>query len=240
MNQRLRMVFSLVLVCACRSAGPAPLQEHASSGSASARPSGLGILALPPPDTKGRTPFETVLGTRRSVRNFAAEPPSLAQLGQLAWAAQGLSDRASGARTAPSAGALYPLEVYFVRADGLLHYRPSEHTLERLTSSDLRRPLAQAALDQAVVGEAPCVVVLTAVTERTARKYGDRAPRFVAMEAGHAAQNLLLQAEALGLGAVPIGGFDDRAVARVLALPASEEPLYLVPVGRTVFGSDGG
>jgi SagB-type dehydrogenase family enzyme len=200
----------------------------ARPGPASASPG----VELPVPDSKGHVPLETLLASRRSTRHFAPEPLSRAELGQLVWAGQGLSDPSADRRTAPSAGALYPLEMYLAQADGVLHYLPRQHAFERVSERDQRQALADAALGQSAVRDAPCVFVLTGVVERTARKYGSRAPRFVAMEAGHVAQNLLLQAEALGLGAVPIGGFDDAAVRAVLGLPAGEDPLYLVPVGR--------
>jgi len=188
-------------------------------------------VVLPPPATSGDRSLEQVLAARRSRRDLAARPLSLAQLGQLAWAAQGITDPAQRRRAAPSAGALYPLELYFVTPEGMHHYLPERHALERRSAEDLRARLARAALDQDAVREAPCVAVLTAVTVRTAQKYGDRAPRYVALEAGHAAQNLLLQATARGLAGVPIGAFDDDAVRRVLALPAGETPLYLVALG---------
>jgi SagB-type dehydrogenase family enzyme len=144
----------------------------------------------------------------------------MAELGQLLWAAQGItSDR--GLRTAPSAGALYPLELYAAVPEGVFRYEPHEHQLVSISSQDLREGLKNAALGQEPVGQAPAVFILTAVYQRTAVKYGtERGPRYVHLEAGHAAQNLLLEAVALGLGAVPIGAFDEKAVQGVLGLPA--------------------
>jgi SagB-type dehydrogenase family enzyme len=128
---------------------------------------------------------------------------------------------------------LYPLEVYLVRGDGLYHYEPAAHRLVRRAAPDLRRPLGRAAFDKESVSRAPAVFVIAAAFERTAARYGrDRAPRYVHLEAGHAAQNLLLQAAALGLGGVPIGAFRDDDVHAVLSLPAGQRPLYLLPVGR--------
>jgi SagB-type dehydrogenase family enzyme len=174
---------------------------------------------------------EQALSVRRSRREFAPTPLSPGELGQLAWAAQGISDRAEGFRTAPSAGALYPLELYFVTGTGVLHYLPANHSFEQRSDRDLRQQLSQAALDQAAVRLAPCDVVITSVTDRTRKKYGERATRFVAVEAGHVAQNLLLQATARGLVGVPVGGMDDEVVSRVLGLPPTEEPLYVVALG---------
>ena len=135
-------------------------------------------------------------------------------------------------RTAPSAGRTNPLEIYTVVAEGLSHYRPAEHALESLGGEDLREALGEAAGDQQRVRSAPLVIVVVAVTARTATTYEERAHRFVALEAGHAVQNILLQAAALGLGAVPVGSFDDTRVSGILRLPAAWEVVYLVPVGH--------
>jgi SagB-type dehydrogenase family enzyme len=189
-------------------------------------------VALPPPRLSGPMPLEEALANRRSVREFGEEPLATDQISQLLWAAQGLTDP-SGLRTAPSAGALYPLEVYVATADGAFRYVPAEHALEEVTAEDRRAALWRAALRQDAVREAPAVFVLAAVYERTERKYGPtRTPRYVQLEAGHAAQNLLLQAVALGLGGVPIGAFDDAGVQAALGLPAEQKPLYLIPVGQ--------
>jgi SagB-type dehydrogenase family enzyme len=187
-------------------------------------------VALPKPTKVGHTSLEEVLARRRSVREFASKPLTNEQLGQLLWAAQGITHE-DGLRTAPSAGALYPLEIYVATSAGFFHYRPSSHELQRRSDRDLRPLLHRAALRQDPVLKAPAVFIITAVYERTIQKYGsDRSPRYVHLETGHAAQNLLLEAVALGLGAVPIGAFDDREVQTALSL-GSEQPLYLIPVG---------
>jgi len=189
-------------------------------------------LVLPAPRRDGKLSLEAALSRRRSIRSFTNEALTADQIGQLLWAAQGITDP-QGFRTAPSAGALYPLECYVVTATGAFHYEPGPHRLQPQLANDVRGALAAAALDQPAVSEAPAVVVITAVYERTARKYGDdRARRYAALEAGHVAQNVLLEAVALGLGAVPIGAFDDRRVARLLDLGSGEAPLYLIPVGH--------
>jgi len=188
-------------------------------------------IALPSPARSGHLSLEQALARRRSVREFSDKPLSDQDLSQLLWAAQGIT-HLEDLRTAPSAGALYPLELYLVNAAGFHRYDPQHHELHRRSERDLRPALYRAALEQAV-REAPAVFVITAIYERTARKYGDaRSPRYVHMEAGHAAQNLLLQAVALGLGAVPIGAFHDAQVQKVLGLPTEEQPLYLIPTGR--------
>lgn len=188
--------------------------------------------ALPSPRLAGRLSLEEALAARRSIRSFSEEALTRAEVGQLLWAAQGVTD-GEGHRTAPSAGACYPLELDVVTADGLARYVPDGHRLVRRGSSDLRATLRRAALDQSAVGEAPLVIVISGVVERAAARYGaERAERYVALEAGHAAQNILLEAVSLGLGAVPVGAFDDAEIRRVLALADGEAPLYLIPVGR--------
>lgn len=175
--------------------------------------------------------LDASLRRRRSVREFAPEPLTPAEIGQLFWAAQGVTADWGG-RTAPSAGALYPLELWAVTPTGVLHYLPDGHRAESTSDRDLRPELRTAALGQEPVGQAPLVVVVVAVPERTATKYGARSGRYVDLEAGHAAQNLLLQAVAIGLVAVPIGAFDDDEVARILALPRGHDARYLLPVGH--------
>jgi SagB-type dehydrogenase family enzyme len=195
----------------------------------------LEVLELPVPRLKGNLTLEEALAARRSVREFSDEPLTMQDLSQLLWAAQGLT-APWGGRTAPSAGALYPLEVYLVTPDGLCRYLPDGHRLEVLAHDDRRRALARAALGQEAVAGAPAVLIITAVYARTSQKYGNRAGRYVHLEAGHAAQNVLLQAVSLGLGAVPVGAFDDRAVQYALGLPPDHEPLYLIPVGHPAPG----
>lgn len=188
------------------------------------------VVVLPDPARQGRKSLEETLACRRSLRTFADRPLTHAHLSQLLWATQGITDR-RGRRTAPSAGALYPLEVFVASAGGLFQYEPKSHRLVRRQASDPRAALKRAALGQEAITRAPAVFVIAAVRARTAGKYGPRATRYVHMEVGHAAQNLLLQATALDLGGVPIGAFDDQAVQQALSLPADHEPLLLVPVG---------
>ena len=192
---------------------------------------GAAVQRLPAPRETGTMSVEEALARRRSIREFRPDALDDATVGQLLWAAQGITDPA-GHRTAPSAGALYPLELYVASARGVHWYRPEIHGLELVGRADRRPDLGLAALGQEVVASAPLIIVITAVLERTAARYGDRAERYVALEAGHAAQDVLLQATALGLGAVPVGAFDDSTVRRVLELPGDRLPLYLIPVGR--------
>ena len=190
------------------------------------------VTPLPPPNASAGPSLAEVLAERRSVRSFAGQALSTLQVSQLCWAAQGITGP-RGYRTAPSAGALYPLEVYVATAAGVFHYEPDAHALAVRSEQDRRQALYEAALRQEAVRQAPAVFVVTAVYERTAKKYGaERSPRYVHLEAGHAAQNLLLQAVALELGAVPIGAFHDQQVQEALGLPADREQLYLIPVGH--------
>ena len=189
------------------------------------------LVGLPAPRTAGLVTLEEALGQRRSARSFTPQSLTLEEISQLLWAAQGITS-SWGGRTAPSAGALYPLEVYVADGARLSRYIPDGHQLEVGAEGDLRADLAHAAHDQTPVAEAPAVFAITAVPSRTEIKYGDRALRYVYLEAGHAAQNLLLQAAVLGLGGVPIGAFDDAEVAGLLHLPEGEVPIYLIPVGH--------
>ena len=194
-------------------------------------------LKLPEPKVDGKVSVEKSLFERRSIRDYADEPVTLAEVSQLLWAAQGLTDPA-GYRSAPSAGALYPLEVYVVAGKvallpaGIYRYKPRGHELIKVGDGDKRSELCAAALSQAALKQAPVSIVVTAIFERTTQKYRDRGIRYVHMEAGHAAQNICLQAVSLDLGTVVIGAFNDDEVKKVMQLMATEEPLYIIPVGK--------
>jgi SagB-type dehydrogenase family enzyme len=203
-------------------------------GQPTAARTGVGGTAvpLPPPSTDGEMSLEQTLAKRRSIRQFQRQDLSLEQIGQLAWAAQGITKPDTGFRTAPSAGATYPLELYLLTKDGVFRYVPKGHKLARVSADDKRAALAQAAYGQESISGAPLDFVITGVFARTSSRYGDRAERYVVLEAGHAAQNIHLQAVALGLGSVPVGAYTDEAVAKVLNLSADETPLYIIPVGH--------
>jgi len=194
-------------------------------------------FSLPAPRLDGPVSVERALQLRRSLRNYSRAALSLEETAQLLWAAQGVTSR-SGYRTAPSAGALYPLETILCAGragtlpPGVYKYRPARHDLILLADGDRRADLAKAALGQAWIRQAPATIALAAVFARITGRYQQRGIRYAWMEAGHAAQNVCLQAVALGLGAVPVGAFDDRAVQRILRMSSAEEPLYLIPVGR--------
>lgn len=193
-------------------------------------------IKLSRPRMDGTASVEVALAARRSVRSFANKPVSLEELSQLLWAGQGIT-HPRGLRTAPSAGALYPLDLLVVAGyvsslpAGIYRYEPDAHLLARIADGDRRVDLADAALGQSSVRRAPVVLAIVADYRKTTIKYGERGVRYVHLEAGHAAQNICLQATALGLGAVVIGAFSDRDVAAVLQ-SADRQPLYLIPLGR--------
>lgn len=188
-------------------------------------------IVLPPPTRAGNVSLEECLSRRRSVRQFSKRMVTEEQISQLLWAAQGLTSP-EGLRSAPSAGALYGLEIYVATAAGVYRYVPEVHQLEAHSTQDLRTSLYRAAWKQEPVLAASVVFVIAGSYRRLAAKYGEaRSPRYVHLEAGHAAQNLLLQAVALGLGCVPVGAFDDLKVQEAISLPADQLPLYLIPVG---------
>jgi len=186
---------------------------------------------LPPPHTDGPVSVEAALARRRSRRDFSGAPLSPGELGQLLWAAHGVTGP-DGRRTAPTAGNTGPHEVYAVTPSGAFRYDGSAHSLEEIDPADLRAPLRSATRDDDHILHAGAVIVLAAVAARTAARYPERADRYLAMGLGHAAQNVLLQAEALGLAAYPVGAHDPEGVARLLNLPEGCVPLYLVPVGH--------
>ena len=174
-------------------------------------------IELPTPRQDGAFSLEHALRQRRSVQDFRNVPITLSQLSQLLWAAQGITD-SRGFRTAPSAGALYPLEVYVLVGDvkglstGVYNYQPDDHKLIRTASDDRRKQMERAAWNQDWVSENAVLIVFASVDSRTTRKYGRRGVRYVHIEVGHAAQNVLLQARALGLGATVVGAFADDLV----------------------------
>jgi len=194
-------------------------------------------ITLPEPRQDGEMSVEAALLQRHSVREYSSDPVTLAELSQLLWAAQGIT-HSRDMRTAPSAGALYPLELYVVagRVDGLerglYRYRIGHHDLLEVSREDLQDELTAAALGQDCVADAAVLIVVAGVVERTAVKYGERALRYVHMEVGAVAQNVYLQAAALGLGTVYVGAFRDAQVKQVLQMAEEEDPFAILPVGR--------
>lgn len=185
------------------------------------------------PDIDKAQPLNKILFLRTSIREFQSNPLSEQQISHLLWACQGMN--MYNRRTSPSAGALYPLEIYLIDDQQVTHYIPQGHRIEIHSTGDIREDLSQAALGQEFIAQAPATILIAAVYQRVAVKYGElRSTRYVDLEAGHAAQNLLLQATAEGLGSVPVGAFQDNEVADLIGLPADHAPLYLVSVGHAV------
>jgi len=212
--------------------------ENNSNGNA------LQYYILPPPVTDGNISVERALAERRSRRQFQNRALSAQQLSQILWAAYGVTlplpqhpGLRGGLRTTPSAGALYPLEIFVAVGNvegipsGVFRYIPAEHKIVRTSWTDVRSPLRDAAFGQRMVEDAPVTLIFTAVFSRVTGRYGARGRRYVYMEAGHAAQNVYLQVHTLGLGTCAIGAFFDDRVSSVLQLAANEEPLYIMPIG---------
>lgn len=197
------------------------------------------IIQLPKPRFESEISIEEALLNRRSVRHYIDEPLTLAEVSQLLWAAQGITVRPDGrkGRTVPSAGALYPLEVYLTvrNVDGLepgvYHFIPEGHKLRKVFGGDVHTELSAAALGQPWAVQAPINIVIAAIYERTTVRYGDRGIRYVHMEVGHVGQNISLQAISLNLGTV-VGAFDDDRVHEIIRMAENEAPLYIMPVGR--------
>ena len=194
---------------------------------------------LPKPRLRGEASLEELIGKRRTVREFAPTPLTLRQLSQVLWAAQGITNRENGFRAVPSAGALYPLELYVACGEnsvkglngGLWRYDPKEHSIVQAGTLDRRKLIALHSHHQMWAAAAPITLVIACEYARTTKKYGERGVSYVHYEAGNASQNVYLQAEALGLCTAIIGAFSNRDVKAAMALPESQEPLLLMPLG---------
>ena len=198
-----------------------------------------GIFRLPQPGGGQDACLNQILKERRTVRSFGPQAISRTQVAQLLWAAQGITSP-EGYRTAPSAGALYPLELHLVagNVDGLpagsYRYDPARHALQAAIPGDLRQAIAKSALNQQWIASAPAVLVIGAIETRSTAKYGRRGIRYVHMEVGHASQNVLLQAVALGLAGAIVGAFNDDRLKLLMQLPGEERPMAILPVGHSI------
>ena len=219
------ILFVIILVTQPKSTQPARVEYQCTT------------LTLPTPIHDSKTSVEQALLERRSIRSYTGEPLTLAEISQLLWAAQGITGPGGG-RTAPSAGALYPLEIYLLAGEvtdlpaGIYHFIPDEHALNLIVEGDGRQALYEAVLSQSAIKDAAAVIIITAIYERTTVKYGERGIQYVHMEVGTVAQNIYMQSESLDLGTVFIGAFHDDQVKRVLQLGKDEIPLGIMPVGR--------
>lgn len=219
-----------------------------SNGNSSEKPQleAQSNISLPQPDISGGKSVGECLSSRRSVRRYADSPLTLKEVSKVLWAAYGITQEMDypeflrgGLRTAPSAGALYPLEIYLVAGEveelqaGIYRYDSRNHSLILQESGDIRKSLCDAAGGQVFVEMAPASLVYSAVFERTVNKYGSRGrERYVCMDLGHSAQNVYLQCVSLGLGTCAVGAFIDSELKRVTGMPDEEEPLYIMPFGR--------
>ena len=210
------------------------------------------IIQLPAPQPDSQTSVEKAITMRRSVRDYVESPLSISEISQILWAAQGFTQERKepprmwnpkyewqgGMRTAPSAGALYPMEIYLLSgnieglAKGVYKFIPKNHSLRKMMSGDKRTDLCNVALKQAAIEKAAAVIVMAGVYERTSYKYGERAERYVHIEVGSIAENVYLQGTTLGIGTVIIGAFQDAEVKSVLQLPEDEHPLVIMPLGK--------
>jgi SagB-type dehydrogenase family enzyme len=197
----------------------------------------LAIIKLPAPIYHSNTSIEQALKERRSIRTYGNGPITLQQVAQLLWAAQGITS-VNGFRTSPSAGGLYPLDIYVICGNintlptGVYHYNPKNHSLKLLVKGDKRKNLAIAALNQTTIQNGNADIVITGTYMKTIEKYGQRGKRYVYMEAGHVAENIYLQAVSLGIGTVSIGAFNDTAVKSILNISNNTDPLYIMPIGK--------
>ncbi|MCK4359094.1 MAG: SagB/ThcOx family dehydrogenase [Candidatus Cloacimonetes bacterium] len=207
----------------------------------------LAIIELPEPAYDSDTSIEKALKERRSIRKYKDKPLSLSEISQILWAAYGITKPIKdapaflrgGLKTAPSAGALYPLEIYVVAGNvtdlpaGVYKYKPEGHKLIKIADGDKRTELYKASLNQDWVKEAPASIIYSAVFSRTTDIYGKRGQeRYVCMDLGHSAENVYLQAVSLNIGTVAIGAFYDTKVKVVVNMTKEEEPLYIMPIGK--------
>jgi len=195
-------------------------------------------IKLPAPKNRGKISVEEAISKRSSVRDYRNESISLEHLSQLLWAAQGIT-HGDRFRAAPSAGATYPLELFILAGKvnglmaGIYRYDVASHSLRLHMEGDRRQELTDtSSFHQDFIAQVPVDIVICAIYERTSNFYGERGIRYVHMDTGHAAENIALQAVALGLDTVMVGAFDDAGVSLVMRLPGELKPLYIIPVGK--------
>jgi SagB-type dehydrogenase family enzyme len=188
-------------------------------------------IKLPEPKIIGKMSLEESIFRRRSERAFLPNNLALEQISQLLWAAQGITDKTWGFRAAPSSGSLYPLTLYIIKSDGVFKYVPDGHKLIQTSAEDVRPSLVRASLGQDFISQAPVVIVIAGNFRIVEAEYGQRSYRYLNMEIGHAAENIHLEAVALGLASVPVGAFWDDVVGKTLGLPDTQDPFYIIPVG---------
>jgi SagB-type dehydrogenase family enzyme len=213
---------------AAETAAKEPAAVPVKEAAAAAAPAKAETVKLPEPTLKGTVSVEEAIAKRRSMRAWADAPVTMEQVSQLVWAAQGITDKASGHRSAPSAVAIYPLTLYVVMKDGAYKYVPAEHALEKVKDGDLRGDLT----GQQQVASAPVAFVIAGDYDKMAKRFAKQAHTFTDFEAGCAAENLVIQAAAMGLGSLTAGGIDAAKTAAVLGCPANETVIIVIPVGK--------
>jgi SagB-type dehydrogenase family enzyme len=231
MNSIRGVLFCMFCLWALLPGSPAACAGGDGSMTAAFMPGAEDTISLPGVPPKGAVSIEEAIWLRRSVRKFSAEVPSAEAISLLLWSAQGITDAKFGLRSAPSAGATYPLEIYLATGEYLARYLPEKHRLVIALREDVRAALAEAALGQDWVAAAPLVFVFTAAIAKTAQRYDERANLYVPIEVGCASENLMLEAAALGLGSVAVGAFHEKDVSKTLRLPKGTDPYLIVPVG---------
>jgi len=199
-------------------------------------------IQLPEPEKEGGMSVKEAIQKRRSVRDFSDEPLTLKDVSQVLWAAGGktVNGMTGPTRSYPSAGGLYPLEIYLVAGNvtglgpGIYRYDWLKNLLVPVRPGDHRGQLAAASWGQDMIKEAPATIVITVRAERVKKRYGQRGvSRYVSMDAGHLGENVHLIAESMGLGTVMVGAFKDSEVAVILGLRGrGEDPVYIMPVGH--------
>jgi len=197
------------------------------------------VVRLPKPRLQGELSLEEALAKAPGIRQFKPTPLELEEIGQLAWAGQGVIDEANGVRTVPSVNGTYPIKLYFATPQGLFVYNPQQHSLEQTLPADVRFRLAAAAPRQPVLAQAPCDIIIAGSVRQLTLQYGRQARKYMLLEAGHAAQNIRLQAVTLGLGSMTIAVFEPREVDRACRLPKELDPIYILPVGRPLRPGEG-
>ena len=198
------------------------------------------IIKLPPATFKG-IPLEEAIKKRRSIRNYSNNPLTLEELSQILFSAQGITGEYAGTylRAAPSAGALYPFEIYLIVQNvsqlekGIYHYNVRKHALEFIKEGDFKDELFKAGLFQEMFLQAPVTLVYTAIFKRTTHKYGERGYRYIYIEAGHIAQNVSLQCVSIGLVSCVVGAFFDDMINKLIGIDGKEEAvIYLHTIGK--------
>ena len=226
------IVFLAILTCLVELCAAQPASQRRSRTNTRGRGGVMKVIQLAEPKRKGAMSLEEALLKRRSVRLFTGEPLKFSEIAQLAWAGQGVTEFQRGLRTAPSAGGLYPIDLYFCTADGLFVYRPANHSLEQVLAQDIRPKLMEAMGGPQAVATAGCNIIVAGSSRKLSGKFRDKSKTYMLLEAGHIAQNIVLQAVCMDLGSVTIGGFDSRQTSRACRLPTGFEVLYVIPVGH--------